>query len=175
MIFVGSSMEFSVRSPLKGRAFFNIDISFFVANLHHVMRYFPFLQYVMRFCSGTSKATDDGGIIKVGLVSKQSLSPLSLATFDSASRQRRSRRRLAALTSTQGSRKIAALSPRRKIAKKPCEKNQNRVGTDALSECRVIREQVGGGASTPRKSKKISAKVQLRSALVPPFAQNDIQ
>ena len=138
------------------------------------MLYFSFLQYVMRFCCGTSRATDDGGIIKVSLVSKQYLSPLSLAT-DSASRQRRSRRRLAAFTSTQGSRKTSRPLTLLQNCEKPCEKNQNRVGADALSERRVIREQVGGGASTPRKSKKISAKVQLRSALVPPFAQNDIQ
>ena len=90
------------------------------------MRYFSFLQYVMRFCSGTSRATDDGGIVKVSLVSKQSLSPLSLATFDSASRQRRSRRRLAAFTSTQGSRKMS----RPLTSLQNCEKN--RVGIDVL-------------------------------------------
>ena len=58
-------------------------------------------------CKGRWRAKRDGGIVKISLVSKQSLSPLSLATFDSASRQRRSRRRLAAFTSTQGRRKTS--------------------------------------------------------------------
>ena len=96
------------------------------------MRYFPFLQYVMRFCSGTSKATDDGGIIKVSLVSKQSLSPLSLATFDSASRQRRSRRRLAAFTSTQGSRKISRPLDSLQNCEKTVREKSPLVGTDVL-------------------------------------------
>ena len=49
---VGGGMAFFVYFPSNVRVFFHIDIFFFVANLHHVMRYFSFLQYVMRFLAG---------------------------------------------------------------------------------------------------------------------------
>jgi hypothetical protein len=42
-------MAFFVYFPRMGVYFSTSTFSFFVANLHHVMRYFSFLQYVMRF------------------------------------------------------------------------------------------------------------------------------
>jgi hypothetical protein len=49
---VGGGMVFFVCFPRMGVYFSTSTFSFFVANLHHVMRYFFFLQYVMRFLTG---------------------------------------------------------------------------------------------------------------------------
>ena len=132
------------------------------------MLYFSFLQYVMRFCCGTSRATDDGGIIKVSLVSKQYLSPLSLAT-DSASRQRRSRRRLAAFTSTQGSRKMSRpLASLQNCEKTVREKSKPRRGRRPIGAQSYKRTGRGRRLDAPEKQKnlcKSSASVGTRASL----------
>ena len=128
--------RFSSIYPRMGVCFSTSTFPFFVANLHHVMRYFSFLQYVMRFWGYRWRYPRH--LCK----KQQSLSPLSLATFDSASRQRRSRRRLAAFTSTQGSQKASrSLAPSQRCNKR-ARKNQNTVG-GGLFECRVIRNPTG--------------------------------
>ena len=115
MIFVDSSMRLFAYAPLKDLIFFNIDTLFLIANLHHVMRYFSFLQYVMRLWGYRWRH------LRRLCKKQQSLSQMTYA-FDSASRQRRSRRRLAAFTSTQGSQKASrSLTPSQRC-KKTCEK-----------------------------------------------------